>query len=510
MAILTRSSVAAIIPESVEGTLEDLTAGGEYIPLRDGFAVTNELETLDSDELINDIGKSKGAVVGQNPKISHPFYVKHSGVEGTAPETAPIYKSCLGAQVDNATEYDTVAGSTVDKINVDTGEGVNFPEGMAVLVKNATDGYEVRNIDSVVTDALALAFNLANAPASGVDLGKCIAFSPASTGHPVFSYYRNQASTSSAFREAISGLRTTNMAFEFPAKGFATCTADAEGLKYYFNFLKVTALNKYIDITDDSGTITVTLTEKVYKTPQELESEITTKATAASVGSGDDVITCVYSNITGKFSLSSDGSTFSLLWKTGTHGADGTDTSAAALLGYADAADDTGSTSYPSDTAQTYEADYTPIYDVADKIVLKNAEWLIGGATSVTCKPASTVTLALGTPKTDVNSICAENGKAETLTLEREVTLTGNVILSKYDAELFDTAINNTTTKSMFNAGPKDASGNWIPGNVFNMFMQSATITSTPIQDENGYTIIALEAKGHITSGTKDIFINFL
>ena len=114
--------------------------------------------------------------------------------------------------------------------------------------------------------------------------------------------------------------------------------------------------NRYIDVDEDSGgEVSVTLTKGDYN-PVELANHITKILNDS--GSLSGVYTCSYNGRTKKFTISVSGpSTMSLLWKTGTHGADGTGTNFGTLKGvgnadiYNQAADDTGSLSYEADVA---------------------------------------------------------------------------------------------------------------------------------------------------------------
>lgn len=504
--LLTRSTVLAVKEETTEGTLEALTSGADFIPLREGFSITNENEVIDTDTLQDGIGASKSIVVGENPASSIPMYFKHSGTEGTAPEFKVLLESALGTETVNSTEYNTVAGSTVSVLNVDAGEGANFALGQGVLTKDGVNGYAIRNITAINTDALTLNFNLSNAPASGVDLGKAIQYSPASTGHPTYSLYGYQSSSSPAYTEAVAGCRTTGLTVTMPAKDLITMDVEIEGLKYYWKPITIDADNTAVDFTDSSGTVAATLTQKTYKTPEDLADEIATKMTASSAASASDTITCTYSSVTGKYTIASDGSVLSLLWNSGTNAAQSVGTT----IGFAVAADDTGALTYLGDNVLSFTVPYTPVYDSSDPNKAVYNQFMIGGVDENYCRPASNVSINIATPKTQALSTCAENGVDSTLILSREVTLSGNILLQPYEVGLFDKAFNNTTTQFMYSAGVKDGSGNWTAGTCINMYMQSASITATNKQDENGYVIVALEAKGFITSSTKDIYINFL
>lgn len=107
--------------------------------------------------------------------------------------------------------------------------------------------------------------------------------------------------------------------------------------------------NKYIDFDETAGELTATLTEGNY-TAQTLCIEIKTQMDAAGA-----TYTVTYSESTGKFTIAKTAGNFSLLWKTGTHGSDNTDTHTGTTLGYSDAADDNGG-------AGTFTGDYVRIH----------------------------------------------------------------------------------------------------------------------------------------------------
>lgn len=502
MAEVQRGSTLGIIQEDTDGTLKELTAGSDFIPLRAGFAANATVEELESDELLNDIGQAEPAIGKETPTGTHPFYLKHSEVEGAAPEYGLLIESCLGAKTVNGTEYDTVSASTTSVVNVDSGEGSNFEEGQALLIKDTANGYSIRNVHSISTDALTLGFNLSGAPGSGVNLGKAVLYKPAATGHPSFSswYYRGGGGAI----EAIAGCKVSSLNLTLEAGQFAVGEFTFDGTQYYYNPIVITSSNNKIDITDDGGTIAVTLESKVYKSPVDLAREITDKATTASVGSGNDAITCTYSSTTGKFTLASDGTTFSLLWNSGVNSAN----SVGATIGFSVAADDTGATSYVGDNAISFAAGYTASYDDAANIRVVENEIMIGDATDNVCREASSVTFTIDTPTVDVPDICAASGVAERLPESRAASMTATFTLKRYEAHLFDKFINGTTTKIMANIGPK-SNGDWVAGKCVNIFMQNAKITGHVVGGDN-YITVEISAKGFVNSGAKDIYINFI
>jgi len=507
---LQRASVMAVVEETTVGTPVAPSAGTEFIPLRVGFSMEPALEELESDELLNSIGATKSAAGKESPTGSHPIYLKNSQVEGQAPEFGVLLKSAFGQETLNATEYSVTTGSVAGtsairgSLEMATNEEDNFVLGQGLLIKDGTNGYSIRNVQNVdsVGNQLDLNFNLAAAPASGVALGKAVLYSPVSTGHPSYTAWMYNANGGAI--QAIAGARTSSMAIDLTAGQFSTLDFSYGGTEYFFNPVVISAANNKIDITDDIGTIAATLTNGVYKSIVELMTEIATQMTAASVGSGNDTYTATYDNATGKTTLTSNGTTFSLLWSSGAN----TATSIGTTLGFLVAADDTGATTYTSDNAVSLATALTPSYDNSDNVVVKSADLMIGSFGDSTCRQASNITFSIETPQTDVDDICAASGLAEKAILSRVATMTATLILPQYETGLFDKYINNTTVSVMANVGAKSA-GNWVAGKCVNIYFQNASITAhTVIGDD--FAQIELTCKGFVNSTSKDVYMNFL
>jgi len=507
MAILTRTSVLGIKKESTEGTLIDPSAATEYTTLREGFSFQGGVESITTNELTGQRETSAPILGKETPTASIPKYLKHSGVEGQAPDYGIMIESCLGTVTAHATEYDLIAGSTNGtsaaraSLNVDTGEGAQFEKGQAVLVKDLTNGYKIRNVQAISTDALKMNFNLNAAPASGVKLGKAVHYEPSISNPPTLSAHLYQGSSSSAFHNAIAGCRVTSMNINLPAGGLGEITFDMEGTKFYFNPVRITSSTKYIDFIDSSSTVAAILTEKVYKTPIELASEIATKMSGVSV----DVISCSFDSTSGKFTISSSGTVLTLEFGTGANLAN----SAALKIGFT-AADKTLALTYTSDNAQSYDSPYTPSYDSSDKIVVKNAELLIGDFFETNCRAAIDASFVVSAPKQDANSVCAETGVNESVSLSLESTFSATIQLAKHEVAMFDKFINNTTAQLMFNCGIKDGAGNWVAGKCVNICMMNAKISADVIADNAGIAVLQIEAKGFGTGTEKSFHINFV
>ncbi len=510
MAEQYRSSVFAANEESTEGTLAT-AAAADFIPIREGFTFEGRLETVQSTELIDAIAPTKSYTAKEAPRGTLPVYIRHSGTEGTAPEIAVLIKSCIGSQTDNGTEYSTsgtsVAGTATTRGHLEMGSDQedNFLEGQAVLIKDATNGYSVRNVYNVDSagNQLDLNFNVGTAPATGTALGKANHFRAAETGHVTYSAFHFQASSSSAFQQAMAGCRTTSMSMNFPANGLAEATFEFEGIQFFFNPITVTASsNDSLDFNDGGGEENATLTAKTYNNPHEVAREVADRMNDLTT----DTISCSFSDTTGKFTISTDGGTLSLLWNTGAN--TGT-TCGNSVLGFTVGADDTGATTYTGDSAITYDVPATPSYDGQDSIVVKHSEILIGAFGDTDCRPVTNASFTIATPKVDIPSICAVSGIDSSLVSSRLATFSCTMALEQHEAGLFDKFINNTDTAVMFNTGEKDGN-NWTAGTVLNVYMPQASIQAIPVLEQDGYVVFSIEATAHVNTTNKDIHINFL
>jgi len=509
MAEKTRSSIIGFKEETTEGTLIELAAGSEFTKINSGFSINSSVDSVDSDELVDGIGASESFTTKETPSASVSKDLKHSGVEGQAPDYAVMIKSAMGSQTDNAVEHNTVVGSTAGTssaagiVKVDAGEGTSYPEGRAILIKDGTNGYAVRNVKSVSSDDLTINYNLGSAPGVGVNLGKAIHWSPSPDGHPTYSthHYQSSASTSS-LHQAIAGCRTTSFSMNFPANELATIDFEVEGIKSFRNGITVSVSNNKIEFVDVSAgsELTATLSNKTYQSPKELAAEVGTKMTAASTNG--DTITCTFDSMTGKYTISTSGAFLEINWATGLSG-----NAADTILGFS--ADVSLSTSYTG-TASTYNTSLTPAYDSSSSFVVKNQELMIGSFDRSDCRPANSFSLSVSTPKTDVDNFCSESGVSESVVLQREVTASATLVFQKHEIDAFNDLINNNTTSLMFNGGKKDASGNWVVGTVVNVWMPAAKITANTIADNDGFLVVEIEVKGFVASSDKDLHINMI
>lgn len=492
VASLKRASVSAIVEETTIGELKAPTAGSDFIPMRPGESMVAELGTLQPDTFINSIGATKPMAGKEGVSGAYPLYFKGKGADGY-PQYAPFLKSQFGSE-SKRTSADTVAaGSTASVINV--ADGTQYAVGQALLING-----EIRNVKSISTNALTMNFAFTAAPTTGDAIAKYYGFKPANSGHPSFSLWNYVASGTEI--AAAAGCRTTSTNISMNANGLAEITFNYAGVKNYLNPITITSTNKYIDFENTSAVTKVaTLEEKIYRSPQELADEITNKMTAA----GAEVYTCTFASVetnAGKFTITGPG-TFKLLWNTGTNTAN----SVKATIGYANT-DDTGAAYYLSDSAISYPVPFTPTYDSSDPIVLKSNELLIGDSTENLCRKASSLSVTIETPVTDVETICAASGVLEKLILSRAVRLTASILLEKHEIGMFDRLIQNKTTQAMINIGPV-SSGDFVATKSINIYLGNASIVSRNRSGDDAI-LVDIEMSGFVTDTLDDVYLGFV
>ena len=502
--ISTRSTVLAIMEETTEGTPVAPSGATSFIALQDDFAMAPSSELLENAELRNSIGKAKPIQGAENPSGSMSHYLRHSGVEGQAPNYGLLLKACLGAVATAGTEYDTVSSSTVSVLKVNTGEGANFQRGQAALIKDSTNGYRIRALDSISGDDLTMGFNVPNAPASGVNLGKAVVYKPADTGHPTMTIWEYLGNGGAL--QMMSGARVTSASIDINAGELINANYSFEGVGFYFNPITIASADRYIDFTDDDGTFAAAVSTGVYRHPHSLAEAI---QTAMNNTASTEVYTVTYSNTTGKFSIVGTGTVLSLLWNSGANTAN----TIGDKIGFSVAADDTGTaatTGYTADNAITITAPYTPSYDSSDPLAAKDNEIMIGDATDYACFKASTVNVTIDTPKSNIASVCAESGISGSIISERTVTMTVSALLEQYDADKFRRFKENDETKLQYSFGTKSG-GNWVAGKCGCIYIPTATITSWSLSDNEGSVQLDMELQAFVNStGQGEVYVNFV
>jgi len=502
MAEKTRNSVQSVMEEVSEGVPVVPASGSDFVPLQDGFSLSPSFSELENAELSGSIGKSKSTLGFEEPTASSDSYVKHSGVEGTAPQADLYYKAGLGA-TSTIAELSTSGTSTTTALKY--ADASTVIRGQAFLVKDATNGYSIRNATATHATDIPLNVALAVAPATATATGNPVVYLPGEN-HPSLTLWNYRGNGGAV--EAIAGARISDLTVNIVAGEFINSSVSMTGTQYYFNPLTVTSSNKYIDVTDDGGTIVVTLTEATYKDPHELAAHIEAVAGAALLASGGDDFSCSYSDSTGKYTMATTtGTVLSFLWKTGTHGADNADDHVGSLIGYADAADDTASLSYLADTAIDLSSPYTPSFDTSNPLVAKSNEALFGDSTE--CLSTNTATFSLSNGLTNILDICSTSGKSGSIVGERTVTVELAGSYNRYDVDPFKRFREGTTTQFMYNAGVKSG-GNWVAGSSVNFYTPEATVTSFELVDNDGLVDYNITLTAFVDSGKGEFYINFL
>ena len=499
--IVTRSSVLAVTVESTEGTPVAPTLATQYMRLQDDADMSPEFEELENAEQSSSIGRSKSIRGAENPTFNTSHYLRHSGTEGSKPDTSEVLKAIFGAEVIASTEYDTVAGSTVSSVNVDTGEGSNFQRGQPMLYKDGVNGYSIRPVHSVATDAITPGFNLPGAPAAGVNTGKAVLYKPADSGHQSLNLWHYLGNSGAI--QMMAGARPVSLDISAEAGQLINMAMAFEGIGYYFNPIEITSDDIHLDFDEDGSTEkTATITAKFYKDPHELADALQTAMNLQATAE----ITVTYSDTTGKYTIASDGATFNVNWNSGSN----TATTVGNKIGFTVSADDTGALTYTSDNALDFSAPQTPAYDSADPLAAKNLEVLIGDADDTTSFEASSVNITVGTPKVSKPDMTAESGVGGSLITSREVSVNVSGYLSQYDSQKFRRYRENTDTRFLFNFGTKTG-GNWNAGKCGMFYIPTGTISAFDLSDSEGLVAIDFTITAYVDSaGNGEVYLGFV
>jgi hypothetical protein len=290
--------------------------------------------------------------------------------------------------------------------------------------------------------------------------------------------------------------------FSMTAEAGALINADfsMSGKEFYFNPIEITTTTNKIDFTDDGGAVSASLSPKFYKDPHDAAAALATAMTAASVGSGDQVVSVKYSNVDGKFTVSATGALFDVDWSS-------TVESLGDKFGFT--ADDDSALSYVSDLAIALSSPQTPVLSGQDPIVAKNQNVFLGSFFDITCFPASSITPTLSNELADIKTICAESGIREKLPTSREVSVEINAVLDKFRAEEFKRFRLNEETKFMYAFGPK-VGGGYVGGKSGALYIPKATITAFELSDLEGAVAMTMTLSGFTESGEAEAYFNLI
>lgn len=501
MAIQTRNSALAIKVEVTEAVPIVPSASSDYVALQDDFSMEASFETLDNAELKASIGAAKSILGLEAPSASLSHYLRHGGVEGSAPNySKTLLKAAFGAEDGAGVEHDTVAGSTVSAVKVNTGEGATYIKGQGLLIKDPVNGYRIRAVESVSGNDLSLSFNVPVAPGTGVNLGEAITYYPANSNHPSLSVWHYLGNGGAL--QMMSGARVVSTAITAEAGQLVNASYSLEGNEYFFDPITLTSATSKLDFQESAGALVATMVVKTYKDPHDLAAAIESAMNGVAVAN----ITVTYSNTTGKYTIVSDGAALSLLWSTGANTANTIGTK----IGFLVASDDTGALTYTSDNAISLGTAQSPVFDSASPLSAKNQEVMVGDATDYGCFGASSVSFTMDTPKSDILSICAVSGKSGSIIGSRSVTVEVSALLDQYQAGYFKKFREGSNIRFQYSFGNKSG-GNWVAGQCGVIYVPTATITAHSIVDQDGLVALNMSLKAYVNDlGEGEAFISFV
>ena len=502
MAISTRGSALAIKKETTEGTPVPPAADADFVALQD-FAITPSFNLLENAERLNSLASAAPSLGIEEPAVALSHYWRGSGVEGQAPNYGELLEAAFGTETVQSTERTTTAGSTTTVVELAAG-GSDYALGRPLLLKDPTNGRSVRFVTSVASDSLTLGFALDNAPATGVNCGKHVVYEPANSGHPSLTFWHYIGDQADGALEMVAGGRTTSLSVSAPAGEFINVTYGCEGISYSLDPITIGATNKFLDFTSDNGTFAVSIEEKTYKDPKDVAEALQAAMSDADPAETFSVSYSGGAAADGKYTISTSTSTvLSLLWNTGANAAN----TIGATLGYSTAADDTGATSYEADNAQDWSTStLTPTFDSAEPLVAKSNEVFIGDQADNVCFEASEVTITMDTPKTNIESVCAESGVSGSIINARAVTVEITALLEEYRVEEFHRFQKNQTTRFQYTGGEKTG-GNWIEGKTVAAYGHTMKISDYSITSEENLATVNFTLTGFATGPSGEFFM---
>jgi hypothetical protein len=501
-AVQTRKTVLAIMKEVTEGTPVEPTGATDFVALQSGFSMEPNTETQQNDELRSSLGEAKPILGSESPTASFNHYLRHSGVEGQAPNFSHLIESAIGTKTVNSTQRSTTSGSSTTVAKLAAG-GSDFARGFAVLLKDPTNGYSIRNVLSVSTNDLTLAFPLGNAPGSGVGAGKCVNFKPADTGHPSLSIWLYRGNGGA--KELGMGMKVNSMTIDIQARRLINMSFGLEGSAYAFNPIIITSSTRYLDFNDGSD-LTAALTPGVYKDPNDLAEALQAAMNAAG---SSDTFTVIYNNTgakAGKFTISTNGAALSLKFSTGTNTAN----TIAPKIGFA-VADETSATSYDSDAAITFAAPYAPAFDDSDPLSAKDNEVFFGNGANPGITSVQSVRVNFNNSLVTQEDVTKASGIESKMIDRRTITVDMRFSMKQADSSAYRNYQKGNNVQFAYNFGVKAGVGNWVPGKCGNIFMPSAVISRYSITDLNGVATVDAQLTAYVDSnGNGEFYMNFL
>lgn len=501
-AIARKSTVLAFNVEAAEATVTYPTSGTDgYVRGQDDFDVTPAVESTENAELTGGIGKAKPITTGQAPTFNLSHYIRPSGVSGTAPNYGMLLKAAFGGQRALANERNTAASSTVSLLKLDAGQGAEFARGDAVLIQHASAAYEIRAIYSMSTDDATPGFKFLSAPGTNVNLGKPVTYYPTDTGHQTLTGHAYDGNGGA--HEMVSGLRVTEFSFEATAKQLINGSFSLEGVKYYFNPIKLAASDIKLDFWDGTTDFTATITAGDYQTPHDLADAI---LAAMQVADSVGVYTCTYSDTTGMFTFTKSAGTFTLKWNTGANTAN----SIGDKIGFSLGADSSGVLTYTSATAQSWASPYTASYDTMDPLAGKDGEILLGDSTDTTTIHPSSIKFTMALSRSASGDLASSTGQGASAITGREVSVEITALLLQHEAKKIYRLLNNSDTRFQYVTGVKSG-GNWVKGKNMCVFLPTCVVSEFDTDDADGYVSCTFKLSAFVdSSGNGEVYLSFV
>ena len=496
-AIRYRNSALALVEETTEGTLPAPAASTDYAALQDDFTMSPVVAQIETPELQSSLGQAQTLLGAEDPTASGSHTLRHSGTEGDAPNWDMYLKASFGGSDDAGVEHDVVSATTTTT-TVDTGEGATYLRGQALMIKDATNGYSIRCVDSVSGEVISNSFAVDTAPAATTLLGEALTYYPVNSGHPSYSvwwYMGNEGAIA-----ALSGGRVTSATWTFTAGELINASYSWDAKEFFFNPIVIDATNDHIDFDDGGGEENVTVAQKAYKDPNQLAEAIQTAMNAAT----GDTITVTYEDIgadQGKFTFSSTGGTFSLLWNTGANTAN----TIASAIGFSSAADDTGSTSYTGDNAITLSSPQTPAFDDTDALVARHNEVLLGEVNDNVCINTNTCEIAMTQEIRKAADVCEETARGNSILTSRAVTITLTGELAQYDADRYTKFRKGDEVRFQYNFGTRDDAGNWEPGKCGAFYAPTCKIVEVSFENNDDVIDVSVVLQPFVKKGANSL-----
>lgn len=500
--IIHRNSVLAITKEVTEGTPLEPSAATDFIPIRAGMSIDPAFDTEQTDEVRSSIDAGDPIIVGENPKANVPTYLRHSGVEGTAPMNEDLLHSAFGAKTVNSTQRTTTTGSSVSSVVLGAG-GSDFDRGMAILGKHASNAWEIRPVLSKSSNTLTLGFPMANALTTGAGVGKCVNFAPANSGHPSLSPFLYRGNGGAL--EVVGGMKVASMNIALVARKIMTMDFQLEGTDHYFNPIFITTAADTLDFHDGSADIVARVAAGIYKDPNSLASAL---QTAMNLGGSSDSFTVTYNSsgaAAGKFTIATNGSTLTLKFSTGTN----TARTIATKIGFT-VANESAATTYNSDAALSWAAGYTPTYDTAPPLAAKDNEVLFGSTTNTGITGVQQVNINYGNEILGFEDVTSQSGIDSKDVNGRKVKIDMVLGLDQHQVDYYTKFREGTNVPLCYNFGVKSG-GNWVPGSCGNIYVPSGKLSKYNITESAGKAVLNLTLETYANAtGQGSFYMNFL